>query len=285
VGQGSFDGYSAMVTGATAVTINPAYIAEPTNYASCTSMPISYAVDINPAPGIIAVATASGTVNWGDGTQSSLTLPVMTLQHLYSSNGTYTITLSASWTGYTSNLATSGNGTKTDTVEVYSSCGLPVITNQPSNAEVLVGATAQFTVGASNNLPLFYQWYFDQTIPVVSAGTSATLMLPNVTMNAAGSYSVVVANAFGSITSKVVTLTVVSPLITSAARNANGSLTLNFEGIPNTTTRIWATTNLASPAFWQPIFTNTSTTTNGTWQFTDTNAIHFPERYYRFSMP
>ena len=63
---------------------------------------------------------------------------------------------------------------------------------------------------------------------------------------AAGSYSVVISNAYGSTNSAVATLTVVTPLVTSVARNANGSVTLNFEGLPNTTTRIWATTNLAS---------------------------------------
>jgi hypothetical protein len=77
----------------------------------------------------------------------------------------------------------------------------------------------------------------------------------------------------------------VLPLVASVTHNANGSITLNFEGLPNTTTRIWATTNLALPDLWQPIFTNTTTTTNGTWQFTDTSAIHLPERYYYFTTP
>jgi hypothetical protein len=76
-----------------------------------------------------------------------------------------------------------------------------------------------------------------------------------------------------------------TPGITSVARNANGSITLNFVGLPNATTRIWATTNLASPVIWQPIFTNHTTGAAGNWQFTDTNAIGFSTRYYRFSTP
>jgi hypothetical protein len=109
--------------------------------------------------------------------------------------------------------------------------------------------------------------------------------LPEVTPQEAGLYSVVVSNAYGSTNSTVARLTVVSPLVTGVTRNENGSVTLNFEGLANTTTRIWAATNLSSPAFWQPIFTNNATTTNGTWQFTDTNAVHYPERFYRFSTP
>jgi hypothetical protein len=286
-GQGSFDGYSAAGTGATAVVINPAYIAEPTNYASCTSEPISFAVDINPAPGIIFVDIASGTVNWGDGTQSSVTQPVMTLQHLYSSIGTYNITLSASWTGFTTNLPASGNGTKTDTVEIYSSCGRPVIVTQPqpTNQVVLAGTTPQITVGVTSDYPLFYQWYLNQTNPVVSPTTSATLTLPCVRVSGSGSYSVVVTNAYGSVTSSVATLTVVSNLVNGMTRNANGSFTFNFAGLPNTESRIWVTMNLTPPISWEPIFTNTATGAEGTWQFTDTNAIHFSARFYLISTP
>ncbi len=287
-GAGSFDGYPATDTGATTVTFNPAYIAPPTNYASCTNEPISYTVDINPAPGIITIDSASGTVNWGDGTtQSNFTQPVVTLPHLYAATGTYTITNSAYWTGHTASSEVSGNGIQIDTVQVFSSCGGPVITSQPSptNEVLLAGGTAQFTVGVSSEFPVSYQWYLNQTNPVVSPPTFATLTIQNVRVTEAGSYSVVVSNAYGSTNSAVATLTVVTPVITNIVRHTNGSVTLGFEGLANTTTRIWASTNLSSPAYWQPIFTNTSTSTNGTWQFTDTNAEHLGERFYYFTTP
>jgi hypothetical protein len=283
--QGSFDGYLSTATGAAAVSLNDGYIGEPTNYATCVSGPFSYSVDINPAPGIVTVETASGTVAWGDGAVSNVTQPVMTLQHLYASSGTYDITLSVYWTGITTNnLATSGNGTKNDTVAVYSACD-PVITNQPTNQVVLLGTTAQFTVGASSQFPVSYQWYLNLTNPVVSPPTFATLTLQNVTATEAGSYTVVVANSYGSVTSAVATLMVVPPEITKITRSANGSITLTFEGLKNATTILYAATNLSSPIYWQPIFTNTTTATNGTWQFTDTNAIDFRERFYRFTTP
>jgi hypothetical protein len=283
-GQGSFDGHPATVTGAAAVSLNTAYIGEPTNYAGCTSGPMSYNVDINPAPGIIVVDTASGTVNWGDGTQSAITQPVMTLQKLYAISGTYTLTISVAWTGHTTNLAASGTGTKTDTVDVFSSCE-PVITNQPSNQVVLVGTTAQFSVGASSEFLLSYQWNFNRTTPISALSPIPALTLPNVTTNQAGSYTVVVTNDYGSVTSAVATLTVVSPIVTGIARNPDGSFTLNFVGLSNTESRIWAATNLAPPIFWAPIFTNNTTGADGTWQFTDTNAVNFPERFYHFSIP
>jgi hypothetical protein len=230
------------------------------------------------------VDSASGTINWGDGTQTNFTQPVMTIPKLYSPSGTYTISLSVYWTGHTATLNVFGNGTKSDTVQVFSSCN-PVITNQPSNQVVLLGTTAQFTVGANSQFPLSYQWYFNQTTPVGSPAPFATLTLPDVTVQEAGLYSVLVADAYGSVTSRLATLTIVAPLVTGVTRNTNKSITLNFVGLPNSATRIWAATNLVPPAFWQPIFTNNNVGAGGTWQFTDTNAVGYPARYYRFSTP
>jgi hypothetical protein len=62
-------------------------------------------------------------------------------------------------------------------------------------------------------------------------------------------------------------------------------VTLNFVGLPDVTNRVWANTNLAKPAGWQPIFTNTTTSPNGTWQFIDSKATNYPVRFYRFSYP
>jgi hypothetical protein len=131
---------------------------------------------------------------------------------------------------------------------------------------------------------LSYQWYFNHTFQIVGP-TNSTLNLPDVGIQEAGSYSVIVSNAYGSTNSATTTLTVVTPLVTGITRNANGSVTLNLVGLPDSTTRIWAATNLSSPTFWQPIFTNNITAPDGTWQFTDPNAVDFPDRFYYFTTP
>ncbi len=283
-GQASFDGYPAAVTGATTVAINPAYTGESANYASCITEPITYTVDINPAPGIVTVDSASGTINWGDGTQSAFTQPVMTLPKLYTTPGNYAITITASWTGHTATSVVIGNGTKSDTVLVVSSCNGPVIVAQPTNQVVFAGTTAQFTMNATSSIPISYQWYFNRTNPIFSPSAFATLSLPNVTTQAAGLYSVLVANSLGSATSSVASLTVVTPLVTSVNRNTNKNVTLNFVGLPSSTNRVWASTNLASQAAWQVLSTNIADT-NGLWHFIDTNAIGYPARFYRYSTP
>ena len=73
-------------------------------------------------------------------------------------------------------------------------------------------------------------------------------------------------------------------MISKPARNTDGSLTFNLLTTPNTSSRVLAATNLAPPAVWQPIYTNIAPA-NGAWQFTDTNASHYPARFYRSSTP
>ena len=182
-------------------------------------------------------------------------------------------------------MPVSGFATKTDMVQVVTTCLAPQIVTQPSNQVVLAGSTAQFTVSASSSVPMTYQWYLNTNLPVFSPASFAALSLLNVTPSMAGRYSVIITNQFGSITSSIASLMVVSPLVSNIVRNVNGKVTLNFVGLPNATARIWATTNLATAASWQPIFTNTTTATNGTWQFIDTNAPGISTRFYRFSTP
>jgi hypothetical protein len=86
------------------------------------------------------------------------------------------------------------------------------------------------------------------------------------------------ANGTGAVFS--LTLPVIVPAtITNIVRNLDGSITLSFLGSPNSTNVVWAATNLLS-ANWQDLSTNVADG-GGAWQFTDTNAIQFPARFYR----
>ena len=84
-----------------------------------------------------------------------------------------------------------------------------LITSQPTNQTVAAGGTAKFTVAASGSPPLSYQWLFG-TNPV-AGGTGSSLVLNNVQPSQVGSYSVVVSNAYGPVTSSNALLTVLSP--------------------------------------------------------------------------
>jgi hypothetical protein len=88
----------------------------------------------------------------------------------------------------------------------------PVITSQPSNQTNSPGTTAVFTVGASGS-SLSYQWLKDGSN--VAGATTSSLVLPNVSSADVATYSVIVSNSSGSLTSQGATLTVLSaPLIT-----------------------------------------------------------------------
>ncbi len=98
--------------------------------------------------------------------------------------------------------ATSGGGGGGTTVVA------PTITSQPTAQTVNEGQSVIWSVTAAGTAPLTYQWRKDGN-PLAGA-TQATLTLPSVPVSAAGTYTVVVSNSAGSITSAAATLVVKS---------------------------------------------------------------------------
>ena len=83
----------------------------------------------------------------------------------------------------------------------------PQITAQPSGQSVVVGQTATFSVTATGSTPLSYQWSKNAT--AVSGATGSTYTTPATTSADNGStFSVVVSNSAGSVTSSNATLTI-----------------------------------------------------------------------------
>ncbi|MGZ5544715.1 MAG: immunoglobulin domain-containing protein, partial [Limisphaerales bacterium] len=96
----------------------------------------------------------------------------------------------------------------------------PTITNQPTSQTVTNGIPFTLTVGATGSDPLSYQWYLG--ISSLGDGTrytgtrTSSLTDTNPTSSDAGSYSVVVTNAFGSVTSSNAVVTVlIRPTVTA----------------------------------------------------------------------
>ena len=82
----------------------------------------------------------------------------------------------------------------------------PTIVTQPTSLTVIEGQTASFDVVATGTAPLAYQWAFGGR--AISGATSASFTIASATTTAAGSYSVKVSNAAGSVVSDAATLTV-----------------------------------------------------------------------------
>lgn len=81
----------------------------------------------------------------------------------------------------------------------------PNIVSQPQNLSVAGGATAQFSVAATGIPAASYQWYFNGN-PV--GGNSSNYSIASANANNAGTYTVVVSNPSGAVTSSSATLTV-----------------------------------------------------------------------------
>ena len=135
--------------------------------------------------------------------------------------GTYSVTVTSEYGSTTSNSFT---------VAVTANPNGPTITTQPSSLSVQSGASATFSVAATNGT-LSYQWYKDGQI--VSGANSATLTIPSVSASDAGNYTVKVTNSYSTITSATAALAVnngTAPVITGQPQgqtiNVGDSITL-----------------------------------------------------------
>lgn len=111
----------------------------------------------------------------------------------------------------------------------------PSITSQPQSQTNAFGGSATFSVAVSGTSPFAYQWRFAGTN--LATATNSSLTLTNLQVANNGGYTVVVTNAFGSITSGVATLTVnANPVINtqpqglSVNAGANATFTVGAAG-------------------------------------------------------
>jgi uncharacterized repeat protein (TIGR03803 family) len=145
----------------------------------------------------------------------------------------------------------------------------PSILAQPANVITAPGNDVAFGVTLFGTAPYSYQW-LSNNIPIAD-GTNNFLVISNVMTSSSGNFQIVISNTWGSVTSSVASLTVLSPPQSFIGRIAgNGSLQLQLTGSPNYPYILQAATNLTSPVNWQSILTNPADG-NGNWNFTVTN--------------
>jgi hypothetical protein len=152
----------------------------------------------------------------------------------------------------------------------------PFLISQPSNQIVPLGSNATFTVSATGNAPLWYAWFSGQTNLLSSGTHSSWLSLTNVQLSDSGSYSAIVTNFYGSITSAPASLVVyidATPTLTIDSGSTNGQFQFDVAGVTGLNYTVLASTNLVD---WIPLGTNVSPFT-----FLDTNTTAFPQRFYR----
>lgn len=157
----------------------------------------------------------------------------------------------------------------------------PTITAQPQNVTVQSGGSASFSVTASDNGPLSYQWYFN-TNTLLAGQTNSTLSFASATNNNGGAYTVSIADNFGAVTSSPAVLTVTAgatpPTITAQPQpftvtngfTASFSVTANGQSLfyqwyfntntlltGQTSSTLVFTANSGSAGYYSVVVTNT----------------------------
>jgi hypothetical protein len=174
-----------------------------------TSQPQSQTVTLTPGQNVTFSVGTSGTTplsyqwKFNGAALAGATNALLQLNNIQATNA-------GSYTAVVTNVA----GSATSAVATLTVLVLPAITTQPQSHTTVVGQSTSFSVAASGTAPLSYQWNFNST--TLSGATNATLTLSNPQLTDAGSYTVVVTNGAGSVTSAVAALTVyVPPAITT----------------------------------------------------------------------
>ena len=252
----------SIVSAVKTLTVNvPAAITtQPQSQAAIQGQSVSFSVG--------AIGTATLKYQWylnGSSLGSAGQNSTLTLNSVGTNNaGSYKVTVNNSYGSATS-------------AEVSLFVLVPVgIAAQPQNQVVAQGQDASFSVLASGDAPLSYQWSLNGTN--LSGATSSTLALTNVQTRDVGSYVVMVANPWSSVPSAAALLTVTNftpPSLAAATMTPNG-FTFQLSMPVGHTYVILATTNLQD---WTPIYTNVAPTSMVV--ITDAGATNYGRRSYR----
>ncbi len=160
--------------------------------------PLSSQVDQSGAVSLSVTALGTGlNYQWYKNNQiitgaTSATLNISAFDA--SKDGSYTVQVS------------NGSLTETSQPAVLKSVGAPVIFRQPVSTNLLLNATHVLNVGVDTASGTSYQWLKNGN--VIGGATGKTYTLSSVTFAAAGRYSLVISNSYGSVTSDIAVVTV-----------------------------------------------------------------------------
>lgn len=187
-----------------------------------------------------------------------------------SSSDTFVLTVASNTVG--SYFVVVGNtaGTAQSDVIVVTNASGPVILNQPTNQVVTNGATATFAVTAAGDPPLTFFWKFNATN--VASGTNlSSFTITNAQQANIGSYSVVVSNQLGAVTSDAATLNMLpfisaQPADQTVPENGTATFTVTAGG-SQPFTYTWFRNGVQIPGASTPSYSKSSVTTNDSGNF------------------
>jgi uncharacterized repeat protein (TIGR03803 family) len=158
----------------------------------------------------------------------------------------------------------------------------PQITAQPASQAVVAGASVQFSVAVTGARPFYYHWQRNGTNLIdggnVFGSTNRSLNLSSVALADTATYSVILSNSLGPVTSSPAHLTVVFPPVFLSAVRSNCTLALTWSAMPGQRYRLQYSTNLPVKS-WSYLGSSVYPTSNTVTAYDNvcTNA----ERFYR----
>ncbi|MDD5453466.1 MAG: immunoglobulin domain-containing protein [Candidatus Bipolaricaulis sp.] len=182
---GSITSAAAVLT----VNVPPTLTVQPAAQSACAGKSVLFSVTAAGTPPLAYQWKKDGTPI-ADATTAIYTIPAVTT----ADEGTYTV------------VVTNSCGTVTSHAAALSVSTAPAITVHPAPQTVVAGSSATFSVTAAGTPPLAYQWKRDGAD--IAGATEPSYTIPAVASADAGSYTVVVTNPCGSVTSDPALLTV-----------------------------------------------------------------------------
>ena len=264
--------YSVVVTNASGSATSTAAVLIVNTSPSITSQPQSQAVNLgsNATFSVTASGAAPLTYQWR---YNASNIPGATDTSYTRSNvqngdaGSYSV------------VASNFLGTATSSDALLTINVAPSITTQPQSQNGGSGDNIVFNVVAAGTAPLNYQWRKDGTAIPGANGSSYTRA--SITANDSGSYSVIVTNVAGSVTSADATLMFTTCLISLRSISVSPSFdaTLSFNVDPANNYTFQSKDNLTN-AQWQDV--NSVSSGSSTLTITDLSVTN-SQKFYRLS--
>jgi rhamnogalacturonyl hydrolase YesR len=170
----------------------------------------------------------------------------------------------------------------------------PAITTQPTGVTNSTVAGFKLTLTASGAAPMTYQWSFGGKVVQISTATATYSQVPATTRQS-GQYSCLVTNAYGGVTSTVVSVLItnarpgravvsvpanlVAPQIAAWTFSGNDDFVISLNTVQGQTYELQSKPDLATGS-WLPVVTNIPGT-GGIVEIVDTNASSRIQRFYR----
>ncbi|MGH9886805.1 MAG: immunoglobulin domain-containing protein, partial [bacterium] len=189
---------AATSSAATLTVVAPAAVAitaQPASRTAFVGQTATFSVAATGSP-VLAYQWRRNGAAIGGANAASFTTPVLTGAD---SGASYTVVVSNPVNSVTSAAA----------VLTVNAAVAPSITQQPASVSVRANDPASFSVIAGGTAPFTYQWRFNGAN--IAGANASTFTIPQAQNGDAGSYTVVVSNAAGSVTSAAATLTIAPP--------------------------------------------------------------------------